>query len=426
MPIAWLLIGLFLPAAVAGDKATYQGDVQFLLRELKQQCGALFQRKGVDWARVEQRFLKEVRGVKTDVDHYRLCERLVACLKDGHAGISKINFEWPKSEQPPQIKGIGMSLCLVDQRVYVKDCYGPALAAGISSGWEVKQIEGKPAYRWLEARAAELTETSGKSTHQAELYAACHYGLADKVGTSWSFEFKKGKRGTAKKTLSCANGGGNGVPFGPIAPPEDCRMIGRHSYGRLEGGFGYIHLRKVDPDLLSSLDQMLSELGALPGLVLDFRANTGGAVDHEGFVSRFLGPGQVFGPFQGGEDGQHFTGPLVLIVDAGTASAAETCSGYLKESGRGYMIGPTPTAGMSGDKVTLDLPSGLMSVKVTVRSYRAAKGGGPEIEGFGVSPHETVPFDPQLLSKGVDPFIRRAEDLLQDGLPGSQIRYRAP
>ena len=182
-----------------------------------------------------------------------------------------------------------------------------------------------------------------------------------------------------------------------------------------------IIVARYTPD---QLDEMLGAIGDAPGLVLDFRANTGGGTDHDAVFSRFLKEGESFGGREGLGEGEHFTGPIVAIVDAGVASAAETVSGMLKESGRAYVIGPSHTAGMSGSKETITVPSGLLTVRITVRSYHAGDSSGPAIEGHGVAPHELVEFAPKLMDEGVDPFIARAEELLTEGLPAKVVRYR--
>lgn len=407
--------------AVATDRTEYKKDVEFLLETLEQKSRPFFERKGIDWKKVEKEFRSSWKGVKSDVEHFRLVLRIMARVEDGHAGVTELHFEWPDDERDPGRKGIGLSLGVSGRDVVVTECYGPAAAAGIRSGWLVKSIEKKPALRWLEERVATLRDTSGYSTDQAAMYAACHHGLADVPGTSWSFEFKEGRK-TRKKTLTCASGGGNGVPAGPIFRPDDARSLDRQSYGTLaDGKIGWIHLRNVPGELPAQLDEMLGALGQIEGLVLDFRANGGGGVDHEAVFGRFLGVGEAYGPWKAAEDGAHYTGPLVVIVDAGTRSAGETLSGRLKSEGRAYVIGPSATAGMSGRKEDLVLPSGLMTVRVTVSSYLA----GSEIEGFGVEPHEVVAFDSALLQQGTDPFLARAVELLSKELPQDAVRYRA-
>ena len=81
----------------------------------------------------------------------------------------------------------------------------------------------------------------------------------------------------------------------------------------------------------------------------------------------------------------------------------ETASGMFKEDGRGYMIGETPTAGMSSRKTTIQLPSGLFSLYVSVSSNKSRFQGGAGIEGIGIVPHETVPYDAKDLAAGRDP-----------------------
>ena len=104
-------------------------------------------------------------------------------------------------------------------------------------------------------------------------------------------------------------------------------------------------------------------------------------------------------------------------------SAGETGSGMFKEDGRAYMIGESPTAGMSSSKTTIELPSGKFSLYVSVRSNKSRFQGGRGIEGLGIEPHEVVPYDPEDLANGVDTLIRRAEELLAD-FPRGKVPYR--
>jgi C-terminal processing protease CtpA/Prc len=97
-----------------------------------------------------------------------------------------------------------------------------------------------------------------------------------------------------------------------------------------------------------------------------------------------------------------------------------------KEDGRAYMIGDTPTAGMSAAKTKLALPSGLFSAYFAIQSNKARFNKGRGIEGIGVIPHEIVPYLPQELAAGIDTQIRRAEELLGKGFPDGVVDYRAP
>lgn len=388
---------LALAAALlaSGDGAKYAADVRFLLDELEQKAGHLFAAKGIDWKAVRKEFTAAAKGVREDAAHVELCSRLVARLRDGHAGLEDVAAGIERSAESAPEKGVGLSLCVEGKKVYVADCFGPAAAAGIEPGFEVLEIDDRPARAWLAARSAELADRRGYSTDHAALYDACHRGLAAAAGTTWSFALKPLKGGTKKVSLTCASGGGNGVPVGPLAPPRGAEALERQSYAKLESGAGWIHLRKVPEDLPDQLDRILAALGDVSGLVLDFRANGGGGCDHDAVVERLKAAGK----------------PVVLIADAGTLSAGETLVGRIRAGLPARLIGPSPTAGMSGAKEVLEVPSKLFRVRFVVRSYRECD-GGKEIEGRGIEPDEHVAVDPKALNAGVDPYIRRAEELL--------------
>lgn len=84
-------------------------------------------------------------------------------------------------------------------------------------------------------------------------------------------------------------------------------------------------------------------------VVFDLRSNPGGYVDEAvGVASQFLSGGNVFveRDASGTEtthpvspDGAATDLPLVVLVDAGTASSAEIVSGALQDAGRGQLIG---------------------------------------------------------------------------------------
>jgi len=292
---------------------------------------------------------------------------------------------------------------------------------------EVAKIDGVAAAKWLDARVAAMSDENGYSTAHQALYAACHWGLGAWSGEKITFDVVKNR---SVKSIDIVRGRESIVPSGPVFPPKDLKTVGRQSCGKTAKGFGYIHLRDAPDDLPDQLDKMLDEIGGVPGLVLDCRANGGGGCDHAAVFGRFLAAGQEWTGDEGakyvGQGKRPYTGPMVVIVDAGVRSAGETVSGMFKEDGRAYMIGDSPTAGMSSQKKELTVPSGLFGVRYSYRSNKGRFNGGRGIEGIGVPPHELVPYDPADLAKGVDTQIRRAEELLEKGLPGGKVLYKAP
>ncbi|HUF62424.1 MAG TPA: S41 family peptidase [Verrucomicrobiales bacterium] len=186
---------------------------------------------------------------------------------------------------------------------------------------------------------------------------------------------------------------------------------------------GYIHLRDVPGDLPEQLDHMLQEIGDVPGLILDCRANGGGGCDHDAVFGRFLPKGERWRQYSSAGPAP-YPGPMVVIVDAGVRSAGETIAGQFKEDGRAWMIGDAPTAGSSSSKDRLEVPSGLFKVFYSVASNKARFNGGKGIEGLGVPPNQVTPYSPADLLGGVDTQIRIAEEILKAGLPADNVPYQ--
>jgi C-terminal processing protease CtpA/Prc len=424
-----ILAGSGFPArlAAAGPEkkktSPYEADVAFLLAEFEKQAGHFFAVKGIDWKAVAKEFQAAAKKVRTDEEHLKLCTRLVGRLEDGHAGIIESKVKLPDESRGRRWTGPRVHLMVVKDRVYVRAAFKNAEAQGIKPGMEVLAIDGKPALKWLRDKAAEMRDRGeGFSTDHQALYHACHWGLADWEGTRIIFDLKDAS-GRARKVAVTRSGGPNFAPFGPLFPPEGLKTAGRQSYGRTAGGFGYIHLRDVPGDLPAQLDLMLEDLGDLPGLILDVRANGGGGCDHEAVFGRFLPAGERWRQYTGAGK-RPFTGPMVVIIDAGIRSAGETVAGMFKEDGRAFLIGDSPTAGMSSSKETITVPSGLFTVRFSVASNKGRFNGGKGIEGIGVGPNETVPVSPAEAAQGIDTLIRRAEELLRKGLPAGAVAYQ--
>jgi carboxyl-terminal processing protease len=416
-----ILAVLVALVAAAPAQSKYENDVQFACSEIAEKCKALIERKEIDWAAVSKQFCADAKGVVTDQDHCLFLVRLLARLEDGHASVTAKDqgFQYPQPDG--ELVGCGMFWCRVGKKIHVKTVWRDAQAAGIKPGWEVLAVDGTPVIEWLDQRIAKLRDTRSYSTDHHAFFAACHSGLADTVGTKREYSFKDEKGAKKDRTLIYTKG--TYAAQGPAVWPEKLESADDLSFGILPSGFGYLHIRRCKAELPQLVDRALEKIGSTKGLVLDFRANGGGGFDHEDFFGRFVPKGETLGSYA--STGEHpYGGPIVVIVDGTVISAGETGSGIFKEDGRAYMIGESPTAGMSSQKVEIELPSGLFVLRVSVESNKLRFNGGKGIEGIGVIPHEIVPYDPKDLSKGVDTLIARAEALLKK-FPHNKVLYRA-
>jgi len=122
----------------------------------------------------------------------------------------------------------------------------------------------------------------------------------------------------------------------------------------LEDGLGYAYLAAFHPGCSKELEQALAELGRAPsglrGFVLDLRGDGGGNLDECVAIARlFLKTGnivtlrrrgsEVVESFDANGQSPYADLPLVLLVDAQTASASEVLAGALQDHHRAAIVG---------------------------------------------------------------------------------------
>jgi len=417
-----ILLALAAPLCAQVD---YVADLRFAVDEIEKQCGELLRTKKIDWRTATAPLLADAQAVHSESEYGMLLKRLLARLHDGHAevqpGPAAGKLEWPA----PETTGPGMFWCKIDGKIYIKNVWNDAEKLGLQAGMEVLEVDGLPATQWLERRIAQLSDLESFSSPQQAFFYACHWGLADPPGTKRALVVKKPKGKKSEREL--VYGKANPTPWGPAYFPKDLKSVtdaGDVSYGLTDKKWGYVHVRRCKEDLPEQMDKALEELGSVKGMILDFRGNSGGGFDHDAFLGRFVPAGKTF---HSGREfasaGAHpYGGPIVAIVDATVRSAGETAAGLFKDDGRGYVIGESATAGMSSEKTTIELPSKLFSLYVSIASNMGRYNEGKGLEGLGVIPHRVVEYEPEDLADKVDTLIRVAEELLAK-FPQKDVKY---
>jgi carboxyl-terminal processing protease len=157
------------------------------------------------------------------------------------------------------------------------------------------------------------------------------------------------------------------------------------------------------------------------GLVLDLRGNPGGLLD-EGVdvASAFLDKGTVVSYRGRGVETKTYdvvghgdvTTPLVVLVDAGTASAAEVVAGALQDRNRALVVG-SRTYGKGSVQQPLVLSDGS-AIEVTVARYFTPS--GRSVDQVGIAPDVDLPA-------GYDgaAAVRRAVEVLSGTVAGIAV-----
>jgi len=169
----------------------------------------------------------------------------------------------------------------------------------------------------------------------------------------------------------------------------------------LEPGYGYVRItnfqRNTSKDLKSSLEELLKE-NMLKGLVLDLRNNPGGLLDASvKVVDIFLDEGIIVSTKGRLEDqnmefsahnlGPDYDFPIVILINSGSASAAEIVAGALQDHKRALILG-TQSFGKGSVQTIIPMADGAGLRLTTARYYTPS---GTSIQATGITPDVLVP-----------------------------------
>ena len=245
--------------------------------------------------------------------------------------------------------GIGVSYSPVRDSLCVMDVVpdSPADKAGIRRGDRVVAIDGVPT----------------KGVSRDSLSAK----VRGKVGTSLTLSVVK--RGGEQEELKLTRGE---IPISTVDAAYTLYNI------------GYIKVNRFAENTMSDLRKAYKELGNISGgLILDLRGNGGGlltqGIDMAGFflpkkclVASTRGRTEkTYNHYSKGK-GTYTTGPLVVLIDEGSASASELVSGALQDYDRAVIVGRQSFGkGLVQKQVVMDDGSAL---RITTSHYYTPSG----------------------------------------------------
>ena len=168
----------------------------------------------------------------------------------------------------------------------------------------------------------------------------------------------------------------------------------RHRY--LEEGFGYLRIAQFQSGTGGEVEKAVIQLkdeGDLEGLIIDLRNNPGGVLQSAVAVSDvFIDGGLIVSTRGRMEDSEHRYNartpdsihgvPIVVLVNAGTASASEIVAGALQDHSRAIVMGTT-TFGKGSVQTILPLTNEKAIKLPTARYYTP---NGKSIQAAGIIP----------------------------------------
>lgn len=232
----------------------------------------------------------------------------------------------------------------------------------------------------------------------------------------------RGKEGT-KVTLTLAREGGE-KPFDVVLVREQIVIPSLTSRWLEVSGekIAYIHLSQFSEVMYNQWDKWVGQIereknkSDFRGIILDLRNNPGGFLDGAVYVAgEFIAQGTVVEQESGSSQKQKFPVnrkgrlvdvPLVVLVNRGSASAAEILAGAIQYYQRAKLVGEK-TFGKGTVQEPEDLPDGS-GLHITISRWLLP--GGKNIDKEGVSPDVEVKDEIEEETK--DPVFDKGKEVL--------------
>ncbi len=340
----------------------------------------------IQWKRIRQKTLQ--KQIETSEEAYSAIEDMLRPLDDPYTRVLRPkDYELLKSSNfGSEINGVGLQLGEDDNnKVKVISTLGgsPAEEAGIVSGDLIETVDG------ISSEKLGLASTASK--------------LRGESGTKVLVEVSSESGEIREVDLERRS-----VDLRPVRTKrlrDDSHTI------------GYLRITQFSESVPKKVEEALQELKEkeVEGLILDLRNNSGGLVSSGIAVAdSFLSEEPIVETKDrnGIKDAItsqkdiSFDGPMVTLVNKGTASASEILAGSLQDNERSILMGEkTYGKGLIQSLKSLGEDSGIA---ITVASYLTPKGNN--IQGQGMTPEKLLDL-PEANDYGSndDKWVKNAE-----------------
>lgn len=363
----------------------------------------------LDWNSLYARLTPLAEKAQSPRDCELLIREIGNFIPDGHA-----NFSLP-SLANESAGSLGMLLTPLSDgqvSVYTLRENGPAANAGIKLGAIITAWNGKPIE---EALKTVVLRSANASTPHALIRVKLNEITRDTLGSTVEVSFLNPGESQAQ-TATLTRDRPARIPGLPPTPD-----------GVLPSGIGYIRVTSfIGVQNLEAFDRLIDTFieQDVPAIIIDIRGNPGGFSQiSDAMASRLFENPFVIGRQTTYDDrfvyqsqveprAPLYMGAVAVLVDWRSSSSADLFAYTIKSSGRGIIVGQTPSGGLAGTVSGGQylLPFGAF-IQVPTGNF-VDENGKIVVEGEGVAPDVLVPITVESLISDDDLVLQEAEAAL--------------
>lgn len=368
---------------------------------------------GVDWDAVGERYRPLALAAGDDKAFWDTLDKMTGELKDAHTRVeSPRQVELRKKDESVTL---GFTFIPTGGKLAVATVNPESDAwwAGVRPGMTLVDIGGEPAAVAYEKLKS---ETRLDSTERSRHMRALRRLITGDPGTSLAFVFERadGSRFEANLTRRRI-----------FTRPIEIHRV-------LPSGYGYLRFSEWTLSLASRALEGIEALKNTPGLVIDLRNNPGGSMHVVNqMLDRFfpartevgrvltrsgkpitllMGTLEIIKLNQVAEGNKDaYKGPVVVLVNAGSASGSELFAGAMQSTGRAAVLGQPSCGCLLGFLGYARIPGGA---ELAYSEVGFVMVNGKHIEGEGVIPDHPVPITLPDLQMNRDRTLEEAQALL--------------